>query len=131
MTGYLALKIIIIVVAIAIRYGIKAARNSNPKPFVPPPPPSNPAQGGYQQPQNPSGSNQNPPSFDHNPSHPPAYSPSSQSSTGADAYYCRFCGKKFSSVKALQMDTCFRHPDTSMLRKHELYTGPGKPNLAF
>lgn len=129
MGNYLALKIIIVVVAIAIRYGIKAARNSNSKTFVPPP--NNPMQGNYQQPQNPSGSNQNPPSFDHNPSHPPAYSPSSQSSTGADAYYCRFCGKKFTSVKALQMDTCFRHPDTSMLRKHELYTGPGKPNLAF
>jgi hypothetical protein len=56
----------------------------------------------------------------------------SNMSQGNDAYYCKFCGKKFQSVALLKMDTCFKHPKADQgLQKHELYTGMGRPNIGF
>jgi hypothetical protein len=51
---------------------------------------------------------------------------------GAQSYYCMYCGKKFQSISALKMDTCFKHPKADQgLQKHVVYTGAGKPNIGF
>jgi hypothetical protein len=115
------------------------------------PPPYFPPAG---QQQNPFGQEQNPFSFKEstNPfpstNNPPPFGekmddaftnfgakpPSTKSnmSQGNDAYYCKYCGKKFQSVAALKMDTCFKHPRADQgLQKHELYTGMGRPNVGF
>ncbi|MEO5643998.1 MAG: hypothetical protein ABIQ40_20470 [Bacteroidia bacterium] len=52
--------------------------------------------------------------------------------TGSQNYYCMYCGKKFQSIAALKMDTCFKHPKSDKgLQKHVLYNGAGKPNIGF
>jgi hypothetical protein len=64
----------------------------------------------------------------------PNHSINTKSNMGAgnQSYYCMYCGKKFQSVAALKMDTCFKHPKSDQgLQKHVLYTGMGKPNIGF
>ena len=41
-------------------------------------------------------------------------------------YYCKNCGQKFSSVAALTMNRCMRHPDGPGKGYHELYEGSEK-----
>lgn len=56
----------------------------------------------------------------------------SNMSPNVQSYYCMYCGKRFQSTAALRMDTCFKHPKADQgLQKHVLYTGMGKPNIAF
>lgn len=51
---------------------------------------------------------------------------------GTQSFYCRYCGKKFSSVENLTRDTCFKHPNSDQgLQKHVLYQGAGRPNVGF
>jgi hypothetical protein len=62
----------------------------------------------------------------------PSRNTHSNMGAGSQSYYCMYCGKKFQSIAALKMDTCFRHPKADQgLQKHVLYTGMGKPNIGF
>jgi hypothetical protein len=145
-----AIKIIVAVVFLAFYLIKKAAKgNTAPTKFQQPPQnTSNPFQ------QNPN-TNQNPfqqnPAVNQNPfqqspppiqnpflQQPDAFSqPSTRNTTsnmgvGSQSFYCRFCGKKFSSVENLQRDTCFKHPNSDQgLQKHVLYQGVGRPNVGF
>ena len=148
----LGIKIFIILAFVIIRFAVKAARSksSSPPPFrstpqppapnmkQPPPyiPPTSQQQNPFQQ-SNPFQTPTPPPftgtsgdAFENFGAKPP--STKSNMSQGNDAYYCKYCGKKFQSVAALKMDTCFKHPKSDAgLQKHELYTGIGRPNVGF
>lgn len=159
MGGYLFIKILVVLIIIGARFAIKAARNSSSnQPFTPP---QNPYQQQKNQPLNQFGLPQQPysgqqqnPSTDPfgisqqnnqqpnqqfgnigNAPQPNLYNESNyahkQRITTSAEFYCMYCGKKFQSAQALKMDTCFRHPDTSILQKHVLYQGPGRPELKF
>lgn len=41
-------------------------------------------------------------------------------------YYCKYCGRKFSSIRSLTSESCARHPDGSNKGKHVLYEGSEK-----
>lgn len=41
-------------------------------------------------------------------------------------HFCKYCGGKFPSVKALITNICLRHPDGSSRGKHALYEGSEK-----
>lgn len=41
-------------------------------------------------------------------------------------YYCKNCGQRFSSVSALTMNKCIRHPAGPNKGPHELYEGSEK-----
>ena len=41
-------------------------------------------------------------------------------------YYCEYCGTKASSVSALTINWCQRHPDGANKGKHKLYEGSEK-----
>ncbi|MBI3510589.1 MAG: hypothetical protein HY064_07990 [Bacteroidetes bacterium] len=50
----------------------------------------------------------------------------------SNAYYCMYCGKRFSTIDLLMKDTCFKHPKSEQgLQKHVLYRGVGKPNIGW
>ena len=153
--------VVIAVIFLIIRLVMKVSKNNTTPTYRqgPPPPPSNmkqpppyfPPAGQQQQEYNPfsadifKGTNVYSPNKTTTP--PPfggatddaftnfgAKPPSTKSnmSQGNDAYYCKYCGKKFQSVAALKMDTCFKHPKADQgLQKHELYTGMGRPNVGF
>lgn len=51
---------------------------------------------------------------------------------GSQNFYCKFCGKKFSTIQVLIKDTCFKHPNAEQgLQKHIVFEGKGKPNVGF
>lgn len=151
--------IAILIIFFIIRLVMKVAKNQPPtyrstpqQPNMKQPPPYIPPAG---QQQNPFGQESNP--FQQNPfqqsnpfptASPPPFTgtsndafenfgakpPSTKSnmSQGNEAYYCKYCGKKFQSIASLKMDTCFKHPKSDVgLQKHELYTGMGRPNVGF
>lgn len=41
-------------------------------------------------------------------------------------YYCKNCGEKFSSVSALTINKCIKHPAGPGKGPHELYEGSEK-----
>tara|TARA_R110001592_G_scaffold352314_1_gene650062 strand:+ start:1057 stop:1308 length:252 start_codon:yes stop_codon:yes gene_type:complete len=41
-------------------------------------------------------------------------------------YYCKHCGVKYSSIRALTSSTCSRHPSGPNKGKHILYEGTEK-----
>ena len=41
-------------------------------------------------------------------------------------YYCKYCGRKFTSVASLTNGLCSRHPDGPNKGKHALYEGSEK-----
>ncbi|CAN5192413.1 hypothetical protein BH09BAC5_BH09BAC5_06330 [soil metagenome] len=150
----LGIKIFAIVAILVIRLIIMAARKKNaanatakpqpnynkaqmkqPPPFTQPSSNTNP----FQSTNNPFTNTPTPPSFT-DPfdekqdafSNIPKHNTTSNMGVGSQNYYCMYCGKKFQTVAALKMDTCFKHPKSDQgLQKHVLYTGAGKPNIGF
>ncbi len=41
-------------------------------------------------------------------------------------YYCKNCGKDYSSIQSLTNGICFRHPNGTNKGKHQLYEGSEK-----
>lgn len=41
-------------------------------------------------------------------------------------YYCKNCGRKYSSIQALGANFCEKHPDGSNKGRHQLYEGSEK-----
>ena len=42
------------------------------------------------------------------------------------AFYCKYCGRPFTSVQSLTACSCFRHPNGPGKGKHALYEGGEK-----
>ena len=140
--------IVVLIIFFIIRLVMKVAKNNQPSNYrsasqppnmkQPPPyvPPAGQPQNPFQQP-NPFTTTTPPPftgapndAFENFGAKPP--STKSNMSQGNEAYYCKYCGKKFQNIALLKMDTCFKHPRSdSGLQKHELYTGIGRPNIGF
>ena len=41
-------------------------------------------------------------------------------------FYCKYCGRKFSTVASLAVQSCSNHPDGMAKGKHSLYQGTEK-----
>lgn len=89
----------------------------------------------FQQNQSNSGSSQDGNFFDNNKdafSQASTRNDNSNMGAGSQSFYCRYCGKKFSSVDMLSKDTCFKHPKSDQgLQKHVIFQGAGRPNVGF
>lgn len=139
--SYLLIKLLVIIVILVVRFAVKAGRKNSSSSYVPPPNTNynyNNQQQNYNQPYGnyppANGYPQNTPQQNGYAQHPQGYQqmPDYTSYTPpVSAVYCKYCGKQFQNANALRADTCFRHPDTSTLQKHEVFEGPGAPNVTM